>query len=48
MEHTKREGVKMTNWLTKLAYRIWDWIMGIDRVVMDRLEYYCRVEDDPS
>ena len=38
----------MAEWLTRLAYRIWDWIMGIDPLVEERLEYYCRVENDPS
>ncbi len=36
----------MSNWLIKLAYRIWDWIMGIDPRVEERLEYYCRVEEE--
>lgn len=36
----------MSNWLTKLAYRIWDWIMGIDRRVEERLEYYCGRDEE--
>ena len=36
----------MTEWLTKLAYRIWDWIMGIDPVVQDRLEFYCDCKEE--
>ncbi len=37
----------MTKLLTKLAYRIWNWIMEIDPVIEKRLEYYCN-RDKPN